>query len=262
MIALLDRVDLAILRVEKAVVAVMLAVMGLVVFLDVAHRVSTRQESWLGSGIPLPFLGEGIHLPYLAFVATVVAGLALHTRGVSGAAWKGLLIALGIGAGQQIFIRVLPNGLVWSQTLALALTLWLGTIGASLAAYDRRHLALDIGSKLWPPSLAPKVAALGHVVTGLFCAGLFFLAWRSLFGYSLSGQHVPGHVDLWVDSGHVAGNLPGSDIPKWTAMAAIPYGMAVLSFRFLHEAYKTWTGQVPVGVDETLHQLGIDQEPS
>ena len=44
MIAALDRFDAIVLRVEKAVVALMLALMGLVVFLDVAHRVSTRQE--------------------------------------------------------------------------------------------------------------------------------------------------------------------------------------------------------------------------
>jgi TRAP-type C4-dicarboxylate transport system permease small subunit len=259
-IAALDRFDAIVLRVEKAVVALMLALMGLVVFLDVAHRVSTRQESWLGSGIPLPFLGEGAFIPYLAFVAAVVAALALHTRGVSGPVWKGLVIAVVIGAGQRIFVWMLPNGLVWSQTFALALTLWLGTIGASLAAQQRRHLALDIGSKLWPPSLAPKVAAVGHVVTALFCAGIFFLAWRSLFGYTLDGQHVPGHYDLWRDSGHEAGNLAASDMPKWAAMAAIPYGMALLTFRFLLEAVKTWAGQIAVGGDDTLHQLGIEEE--
>lgn len=245
----LDALDGALVRAERAVGAAMLAAMGGFVFLDVLHRVAVRQDSLLGN--PL-FTGA---------VAVVISTLAWRTRGHERWPLFGVVTGLGFTAAQEVFVRVVPNGLVWSQSAALALTLWLGTIGASLAAYERRHLALDVGSKLWPPSVAPKVAALGHLVTAAFCVGLLWLGWRSLFGYAADGGAVGGHWQVWSESAGSAGVLPGTSIPKWAAVAAIPYGMAALAFRFGLEAWRTWTGQiVSDGSDETLHQLGIDAE--
>jgi TRAP-type C4-dicarboxylate transport system permease small subunit len=246
----LERLDDLIVRAERFVVAALLSVMGLVVFLDVAHRVSTRTGSPLNNPVVVTILGA------------VVATLAFRTRGVAQPLPKGLGVGVGLALAQIAFVYVLPNGLVWSQTLALALTLWLGTMGASLAAHSRRHLALDIGSKLWPASVAGKVAAVGHLCTAAFCVGILFLAVRSLVGFDLGGSHVPGHIDIWRGSDGAAGTLSGTGLPKWMAFVSIPYGMAVLAFRFSLEAARTWTGRVAVGGDDTLHQLGITEEPS
>jgi TRAP-type C4-dicarboxylate transport system permease small subunit len=235
LIAWLERLDDGLYRAERAVVAGMLAVMGLVVFLDVIHRMSTREGGLFAS-----------HL-FVGALAAVVATLALMTRGVDQSVPKGIGIGVAIAVAQAIFVALVPNGLVWSQTLALSLTLWLGTIGASLAAHDRRHLAMDVGHKLWPPALAPKVAALGHLVTAAFCVLLLWLGTRS----------VMAHWALWTATGHAAGNLSGLPIPKWFPALSIPYGMAALTFRFSLEAWKTWTGQVDAAEDDTLHQLGI-----
>ena len=233
----LDRFDDALFRVEKTVVAGMLAVMGVMVFLDVVHRVSTSTGSWFGN--PLVIAGASAGLGVLAF----------RTRGDASAVPKGLGLGIAVAAAQAVLVWLLPNGLVWSQTFALALTLWLGCIGASLAAHDRRHLALDIGSKLWSPEVAPKVAAAGHVVTALFCLIVFGLGWMS----------VREHLDLWVSTDGAAGNLSGLGIPKWFPALAIPYGMGVLTFRFAREAWKVGTGQISAEVDE-LAALGIQVE--
>ena len=232
---MIDRIDAGLFAVEKTVVAAILSVMGVVVFFDVVHRVSTREGGWFANGW------------VVAVLAVTVAALAMRTR--EKPLWYALPVGLGVAAGQQLFIRLIPNGIVWSQTLALSLTLWMGLIGASIAAHERRHLALDIGSKLWPPSVAPKVAAVGHLVTALFCVGILWLGWRS----------VAAHMDLWSGSEGAAGTVSGTGIPKWAAMAAIPYGMAVLGFRFAVEAWRTWTGQIALGGDDTLHQLGIKE---
>ncbi len=250
MITALERLDDGIVKAERFAVAVLLAVMGFVVFLDVAHRVGTRIDSPLNNPVVVTIVGA------------VVASLAFRTRGSAHAVPKGIALGVTVALAQYAFVRVLPNGLVWSQTLALALTLWLGTMGASLAAYSRRHLALDIGSKIWPAALAGKVAAFGHLCTALFCLGILFLAIRSLVGFDLSGSHVPGHIDIWRQSGGAAGTLSGTALPKWFAFVSIPYGMAVLAFRFSLEAARTWTGRVAVGGDDTLHQLGITEDAS
>lgn len=231
--------DEALFRAERAVVAVMLGSMGLVVFLDVFHRVSTRS----GSALANPLITGG--------VAALLGVFAMRTRGDTSAAGvgKGIGVGVAFAAAQAGFVLLVPNGLVWSQTLALALTLWLGLIGASLAAHDQRHLALDVGSKLWPPAVAPKVAAVGHLVTAAFCVLVLFLGWRS----------TSAHLGLWQDTGHAGGTLSGTAIPKWFAALAIPYGMAALSFRFTLEAVRTWTGELAVGGDDTLRQLGIEE---
>lgn len=240
---LLDRLDVVILRGEKVAVAAVLAVMGGVVFLDVVNRTVAD----LGTGGRVGLVAGG----------AVLGALGALSRKPAASPALGAAVGAAAGVAGAVMPVLFVNGLVWSQPLALALTLWLGTIGASIAAYERRHLALDIGSKLWPAWLAPKIAALGHLVTAGFCLVLLWLASRSLFGYDLDGQPVQGHLEVWTASEGTAGNLSGTAIPKWVAVAAIPYGMVMLTFRFTLEAVKTWLGQIATGGDDTLHQLGI-----
>ena len=158
------------------------------------------------------------------------------------------LIASGVARWMPSAPPLPTLGMDAAQPFALALTLWVGMIGASLAAYERRHLALDVGSKVWPEAVRPWVAALGHVVTAAFCLGMLWLAQRSIVE----------HVALWRDTGGAGGNLSGTAIPKWFAVAAVPWGMLTLSVRFLAEAWRSVTGRIPADADDTLHQLGID----
>jgi TRAP-type C4-dicarboxylate transport system permease small subunit len=231
----LRAIDDAVYRAEKAVVAAMLALMGAVVFLDVVHRVGTRTGSLLASPI------------VVGVAASALGVLAFRTRGDGHALAKGVALGVGLTAARGLFLVALPNGLVWSQTLALSLTLWLGTIGASLAAHDRRHLAMDVGSKLWPASWAGKVAAVGHAATAAFCVLVLWLGVRS----------VSAHWELWVATEGAAGNLSGLPIPKWFPAMAVVYGMGMLAFRFGVDAVRAWNGQIQDVGDETLHQLGI-----
>lgn len=233
----IERFDDGLFRVERVVVAAMLALMGTVVFLDVMHRVSTRTGSLLAAWW---FVGP---------VAAGVGALALRTRGRPNAIVEGIGVGVAVAAAQVAFVSLMPNGLVWSQTLALSLTLWLGTIGASLAAHERRHLALDVGTKVWPKAMVPYVAALGHVVTAAFCVLVLWLGWRS----------VAAHWDLWSSTDGAAGNLSGLPIPKWFAALSIPYGMAALTLRFGLDAWRTLTGRLDPEADDTLAQLGISR---
>jgi TRAP-type C4-dicarboxylate transport system permease small subunit len=193
-VSALDALDAALARWERRAAGGMLALMGVVVFASVVHRMAA-------------------------------AGLARVAPSV----------------------RVPGLGMDAAQPFALALTLWVGMLGASLAAHERRHLALDIGSKLWPAAWRPRVAAAGHLVTAAFCVGILWLAGRS----------VADHLALWRDTDGAAGTLSGTSIPRWLAVAAIPWGMATLALRFSAEAWRAWTGRRVEDGDDTLHQLGI-----
>ncbi len=260
MIDTLDRVDGWIYRFERWAVAAMLAVMGSVVFLDVVYRVSATTDSPLVPDSLEASLGSAAAPVWGGLIFAVLGVLAFRTRGSEGAAPKGLAVGAAFGVLLFAYIKLLPNGIVWSQTLALSLTLWMGMTGACIAAYQRRHLALDVGSKLWPPSLAPKVSALGHFVTAAFCLLVVVLGILSVFGSGSGEARIPGHLDSWVDSEFASGTMTGTFIPKWVVMLSIPVGMLLLSFRFALQGIKVWTGREALGGDDTLRQLGLEEE--
>lgn len=269
MIAVLDRFDSALYRVERAAVAAVLSVMGAVVFLDVVYRVTATADSKLVPDALEAAIGAAAMPLWMGLVSAALAVLAFRTRADAAALPRGVAVGVALGALLYGYGKLLPSGLVWSQTLALSLTLWMGMAGACLAAYQRRHLALDVGSKLWPPSVAPKVAAVGHWVTAAFCALVVVLGTRSIIGYEQDGNHIPGHLDTWTQSDHASGNmitpveipgLPSINIPKWMVMASIPVGMCILAFRFGLQGLKVWTGAEVQGGDDTLRQLGIEEE--
>ncbi len=253
----LRAVDDLIYRAEKVACALMLAVMGVVVFLSVAHRAASS----LVPGTPAPnwYLDAGGSLESWPTVGTALVAAITFFASWFGARSRGsarpLVVALSLGVLVPLVIRllpiVLPNGLVEAQPLALGLLLWLSLLGASIAAKERKHLAIDIGSKIWPAALVPRVAAIGHFVTAGFCLLILGLGLRSV----MDAWHV------WVASEYAGGLISGVRfLPRWTAALAIPYGMAVLAFRFTLEAIDTWRGEAEVIEDGTLHALGIKLE--
>lgn len=260
MLETLDRVDGWIYRMERRAVAAMLGVMGFVVFLDVVYRVSATRDSPLVPDALESALGSAAVPVWGGLVLAVLGVLAFRTRGDAAAAPKGLAVGAASGVLLFAYITLLPNGLVWSQTLALSLTLWMGMTGACIAAYQRRHLALDVGSKLWPPSVAPKVSAVGHFVTAAFCALVVVLGLMSVFGTGSGESRIPGHLDSWIDSDFAGGTMTGTVIPKWLVMSSIPVGMVILAFRFTLQGVKVWTGREELGGDDTLRQLGLEEE--
>jgi TRAP-type C4-dicarboxylate transport system permease small subunit len=260
MLDTLDRIDGFIYRVERFAVAAMLAIMGVVVFLDVVYRVSATTDSPLIPDTLEQSLGSAAAPVWAALALAVVATLAFQTRGDSAPVAKGVGVGALCGVLLFGYVTLLPNGMLWSQTLALSLTLWMGMTGACIAAYQRRHLALDVGSKLWPASIAPKVSALGHFVTAAFCALVVVLGLMSVFGTGAGETRIQGHIDSWLDSEFSGGNMTGTFIPKWLVMISIPVGMVVLAFRFTLQGVKTWTGREALAGDDTLRLLGLEDE--
>lgn len=236
-------------RIERGLTVASTGVMGAVVFLDVIHRMASRQR-----GLVMRFVGEdkawanplgtGIGL----VVGLLVVFAALRTRGedASGKTWaRAAGITAAIYGGLQLMLWVMPNGLVWSQTFGLVLMLVVGLFGASMAAKDHRHLALDLGSKLWPKALLPIMQGIGNVVTGLFCmvfAGLAVVSLRD-------------HFSDW-NTDHAAGLFVALPIPKWAAFLPIPLAFFIMGVRFLVLARESFAGKVED--DDPMHMLGID----
>lgn len=226
-------------RLEQRLVAVAMGVMGVVVFLDVIHRVASRELT-----TPARLLWGGIA------VVVCTAGIRMRNRAAPDAPTKTWIQGAGLAAllwiALKIFLALLPNGLVWSQTLGLVLTLWVGIFGASMATRMHRHLALDLGSKLWPRKALPFVQAAGNLITALFCLVLAALSIASL----------RDHYRDFADTDGAGGIFPAVAIPKFIAFAGLPVGFVLMAIRFFAQMMEGVRGKVEE--DDALKLLGLE----
>lgn len=238
--------------VERRIVAWAGLAMGLVVFLDVIHRVASRERglfvrvlgddnaSWAA---PLGSVVTAALFLVAAYAAVVIRGGAPGLRSFA----KAFLVVVALGVAVRLFVWLLPNGLVWSQTLGLVIMLWIGMLGASMATRDHRHLALDLGSKVWPKRVLPIAQGAGNLITALFCFVLAALAVISL----------RDHFGDWRDTDGAGGTFVALPLPKWLAFVIMPAGFAMMGARFLLLALEGLRGQVEE--DDPLRLLGLDQ---
>lgn len=246
---LLRKIDKKIYQCERAIVGHLFLAMSVVVFVDVLHRVFSRQPGRLsvffaaifGSHRPEEF--EVFLSPALIAVTTfVVTYFAIRTRAKTKKAemskLKFLLKALAISAGLTIFtqgfIRVSPQGIVWAPYFGLICLLWIGFIGASMATHTNQHLLLEMGEKLWPQKCLPYVRIVAAVVVGAFVITIAYLG-------SLS---VVEHLHDW-QSGPQAGLIPSIDWPKWMVYLVIPYAFSMMGLRFLGLGFKVLEAAPP-----------------
>jgi TRAP-type C4-dicarboxylate transport system permease small subunit len=253
-----DRFDDGWARVERTVVWVCLAVMVSVVFLDVVHRVATREGGLIVSSVGRVLAGGAatavIWLVRLVFGAVLIY-LVLRQRGCpkSGkTVAQAVLASLCVWAGLTAIVFLLPNGVVWAQTLALVLMLWVACIGASLAARENRHLAIDLTGRIWSTAAARWARAAGAFVTSAFCFLLVVLSIKS----------IRSHYGDWASTDGEAGLFHALAFPKWLAYSPLPVGFFGLTVRFFAQAirFSRGTERELSDEEETLRQLGIEKQ--
>ncbi len=89
-----------------------------------------------------------------------------------------LMLTMIVLAVVQIFLRnFFSSGIDGADIIVRHLVLWVGLVGASLAAKEERHLSIDIASRLIPPKWYGLVDALLCLVT--FVISLL-LVWASI----------------------------------------------------------------------------------
>jgi TRAP-type C4-dicarboxylate transport system permease small subunit len=243
--SLFARIDHGLYRIERALAGVLFVIMSLVMFLYVIERVTTHEpgrlpmlvmgifrklggtvgperEVWFNG----PF-STGLNLGILLLVAYAALRTMKLARPLArGPALGGAaVVMLAIAGLVKLIIWYFPNGLLWGPTFALCCMLWIGFLGASLATYEKRHLALEMGEKIWPKPIFHYVKALSLVVAGLMAIFLCYLAYLSVKDYRAA----------WVFNPR-AGNLLPTSIPKWTMLLVLPYAFTVMTVRFLGQA--------------------------
>ena len=213
-IARLGRLDALVAGVERAAIVALLAVMTVAVFLDALHRSLSAR----------PLLAPAI----VAAVVFAIAYAGLRGGEPSRRSRRAALIgagaaaALGVGAAEAL-LHGLPNGLIWSQQMALCFMLWVGLLGASLATRERAHIAFEMAGKLWPGRLRRPADLLARLAAAGFSALLALLAFR----------YARDSYDEWAASGGAAGLFEAFRVPRFLIYGFLPAPLAVMAARFL-----------------------------
>ncbi|MBK9036919.1 MAG: TRAP transporter small permease [Myxococcales bacterium] len=169
----------------------------------------------------------------------ILAGLclmAVRTRAVKEGetpwSWPASLgiaaIATVVIAGSvYLYTERFAGGFIWAQKLALVMMIWVALLGASMATYDRSHLALEFGEKIWPARVRPYIQALALAVASAFCAAALLLA-----------------VDLVTHQRHEGLRVDANRwLPTWAAFVIVPYAFGAMAIRLLAQATTTATGK-------------------
>jgi TRAP-type C4-dicarboxylate transport system permease small subunit len=133
-------------------------------------------------------------------------------------------VATAVLAGvMKLLLVLLPNGVIWAPRAALASMLWIGLLGASVATFDKRHLALEMGDKIWPKSALRWVKALALLSAAALC--LFLLV--------LSIVSIEEHYGRWLVNRVAEGENLSSELqlPKWVLLLVLPYTFTVMTLR-------------------------------
>lgn len=148
-----------------------------------------------------------------------------------------ILIALYVIGGVHV-CQTLPAGYSWAQNFALFLLLWTAFIGASMATYQQRHLAIDAVRKIIPARLLPLFNGLSHLLAGLVTAAFIYLAWL-YFMLRLGQAHAPG------------------EIPAWLKVLAIPVSLTLVTLRFFGHALVGFLSMALLTPEERTAQATI-----
>ena len=204
-------------QAERLLCGGMFLVMALMVFASVVTETfGTRRE------------------PNDLVILFAVCLLAVRTRAVKdGEERMPWPVSLAVAAAATLVIALAvyfyteryPGGFIWAQKLALVMMIWIALLGASMATYERSHLSLELGEKLWPARVLHVVKAVALGVASAFCAAATLLSINLVQHQQAEG--------LLIDA--------NDWLPTWAAFVVVPYAFAAMAVRLLAQAYTTVT---------------------
>jgi TRAP-type C4-dicarboxylate transport system permease small subunit len=216
---LIRKIDDAWFRVERAVCAVLFLAMGLLVFAAVVKETFGVRKAWID-----------------VVILFGVCLLGVRTRAVKeGERRLGWPMSLGIAAALTLAVigalylylrSTASGGMIWAQKLTLVLMVWVALLGASLATYERSHLALEMGEKLWPKRWLRYVKALAHGIAAAFCVVCCILAVYLVQQNADQGTLIEDN--RWLS--------------RWQALLVMPYAFGAMAIRFLAQSVTVATG--------------------
>ena len=119
---------------------------------------------------------------------------------------------------QVVLRNVFSAGILWGDVLLRHLVLWIGFLGAALAASKDRHINIDVLTRF----LSKTARAAIDVFTDLFAAFICFVLCRA--GLTFLSNEIAEQNKVF------------AEIPAWYAESIIPVGFGLLTIHFLLRA--------------------------
>ncbi len=123
-----------------------------------------------------------------------------------------LIVAMLLGlAILKIVMRyVFSASLLWSDIMLQHLILWLCFFGAALATCERRHISIDVLSRILPE----KITRWTHLV--IDCIALVVVGILAYYGF------------LFIEDEKSSEAILMGSVPLWWAKVIIPYGFVLI----------------------------------
>ena len=140
------------------------------------------------------------------------------------------LLAMAALPVLEMILRALwHTGIPGSSGYVQHLTLWVGFLGAMVAAREGQHLSLSTGMVRLPPLVDRLTDLAAAAISTAVATGL---AWAS-FGFVRAEFESPVRIGGW--------------LPLWAAETILPVSFAVIAVRFVARA-GTWTDRAVAGL--------------
>ncbi len=127
-----------------------------------------------------------------------------------------ILAALVVLSAAQIVARnLLDSGMVWADPALRVLVLWVGLVGAMVAARQDRQITVDAVTRVVGERWRLAIRTVTDLFTAAVCAGV---AW---------------HAVRLVREDRAAGLEAFGGIPVWVCELVLPLAFAVIGLRYL-----------------------------
>ncbi|SDH55362.1 TRAP transporter small permease [Alloyangia pacifica] len=160
------------------------------------------------------------------------------------------------------------TGVIWGLEAVTFLFAWLVLFGVSYAVKVTAHLGVDAVTSLLPPTLRRTLA----LVAAALCIFYAFLLLKGAWDYWANFANLPQTTGRWFPTGfeemkrtsyrswYEVVDIPMPDwlrfiepwinegehyekLPRFIPYAMLPFGMALLLFRFVQAGVHIWTGK-------------------
>ncbi|MFN7955132.1 MAG: TRAP transporter small permease subunit [bacterium] len=178
-------------------------------------RVLRTLEDWLTSAERVLTVGILVFMVGMAFLQVVL-------RNVFSSSHLGWLQAVLRFVGFN-------GGILWAESLLKFLVLWIGLLGAMLAASSDRQFAMDVAQRLLHGRVRHVVAGVCHAFTAAVSA---VLAWAAL--------------EFWREEfadGSALFSIGTFKMPAWTFEVILPGGFFLLTVHYLIKICEPWMPQ-------------------
>jgi TRAP-type C4-dicarboxylate transport system permease small subunit len=203
---------------ERGLCGAMFLLMALLVFGSVVTEAFGTRREWSDVAILFAVCLLGVR------TRAIAEGEQPRTWPLSlayAAAATGVVIGLVFAS-----LWLLEGHSIMIQKLALVMMIWVALLGASMATYERSHLSLEFGEKLWPAKIVHLVKALAHGVASGFCLAALLLS-----------------IDLVSSQRHLGLTIEDTEwLSLWQAFLVVPYAFGAMTVRYLAQAATLATG--------------------